>query len=444
MRLFGFTPHRPKRTFSYRETKGSKGPGVDLFTILAILITLTAVFSYINFRYIGLPVTIGVMVIALVLSLILNFLGSFGLGMDQQAEALLRGIDFDKTVLHGMLSFLLFAGALHIDINDLMEVKWSIGALATVGTLISTFLVGTLTWLVLGWFGVGLSYLYCLLFGALISPTDPIAVLGILKTAGAPKSLEMRITGESLFNDGVGIVVFLIMLEMATGTHQVSASHIGLLFVQEAIGGALFGVGLGYVAYQMLKSVDNYQVEILITLSLVAGGYSLAHALHLSGPIAIVVAGLLIGNHGRLFGMSEKTRAHLDVFWELVDEILNAVLFVLIGLEILVLTFTEQYLLASLLIIPLVLLARFVAVGIPVTVLRTFRAFSPGAVRIMTWGGLRGGISVALALSLPLGPERDVILAITYAVVVFSIVVQGLTLDRVVKRTMLRQASHTM
>ena len=417
---------------------------MDLFNILAILITLAAVFSYINFRYIGLPVTIGVMVIALSMSLMLNLLGSFGLGLKPQAELLLRNIDFDRTLLHGMLSFLLFAGALHIDINDLIELKWSIGALATVGTLISTFLVGTLTWFVLGWFGIGLSYLYCLLFGALISPTDPIAVLSILKTAGAPKSLEMRITGESLFNDGVGIVVFLVILEMATGAHEVSAGHIGLLFVQEVIGGVLFGLGLGYLAYQMLKSVDNYQVELLITLALVAGGYALADALHLSGPIAIVVAGLLIGNHGRLFGMSEKTRAHLDVFWELVDEILNAVLFVLIGLEVLVLTFTKQYLLASLLIIPLVLFARFVAIGIPVTLLRPFRAFSPGAVRIMTWGGLRGGISVALALSLPPGRERDVILAITYAVVVFSIVVQGLTLERMVKRIILEPAARAV
>lgn len=413
---------------------------MDLFSILAILITLTAAFSYINHRYIGLPVTIGVMVIALVMSLALNLLGWFGVGLKSQAELLLGSIDFDQTLLHGMLSFLLFAGALHVDINDLTELKWSIGSLATVGTLVSTFLVGMLTWWVLGWFGIALSYIYCLLFGALISPTDPIAVLGILKTAGAPKSLEMKITGESLFNDGVGIVVFLTILGVATGTHEISVGHIGLLFVEETIGGVLFGLGVGYLAYLMLKSVDNYQVEVLITLALVAGGYGLADALHLSGPIAMVVAGVLIGNHGRLFGMSAETRAHLDVFWELVDGILNAVLFVLIGLEILVLTFTEQYVLASLIIIPVVLFSRFVAIGIPVTVLRSFRTFSPGAVQIMTWGGLRGGISVALALSLPPGRERDVILAITYAVVVFSIVIQGLTLQKMVRWTMLRHA----
>ena len=414
---------------------------MDLFAILAILITLTALFSYVNHRYIGLPVTIGVMLIALVMSLMLNLLGSFGLGLKQQAELMLGSIDFNKTLLHGMLSFLLFAGALHININDLMEWKWSIGSLATVGTLLSTFLVGTLTWVVLGWVGIELSFISCLLFGALISPTDPIAVLGVLKTAGTPKSLEMRITGESLFNDGVGIVVFLAILEMATGNHATSAGYIGLLFVREAIGGALFGLALGYVAYRMLKSVDNYQVELLITLALVAGGYGLADALHLSGPISIIIAGLLVGNHGRLFGMSAETRAHLDVFWELVDGVLNAVLFVLLGLEMLVLTFTQQFLLASVLIIPLVLFSRFVAIGIPVTVLRSFRTFTPGAVRIMTWGGLRGGISVALALSLPLSPERDVILAITYSVVVFSIVVQGLTLGKFVKRTMLHKVA---
>lgn len=408
---------------------------MDLLNILAILVTLTALFSYINYRYIGLPVTIGVMLIALAMSLVLIVLGAFGFGLEKQAETLLRSIDFDKTLLHGMLSFLLFAGALHININDLVDRKYIIGSLATVGTVFSMFLVSTLTWLVLGWFNVGLPYVYCLLFGALISPTDPIAVLGILKSSGAPKSLKMKIAGESLFNDGIGVVAFLIILEIVTGTHLVRASHIGWLFVKEAIGGGLFGLGIGYVAYRMLKSVDNYQVELLITLALVTGGYTLANLLHLSGPIAIVVAGLLIGNQGRLLAMSDETRHHLDIFWELVDEILNAVLFVLIGLEVLVLTFTQQYLLASLLIIPVVLLARFIAVGLQVTLLRPFREFSPGVIRIMTWGGLRGGISVALALSLPLGPERDGILAITYAVVVFSILVQGLTIKKLVEHT---------
>jgi CPA1 family monovalent cation:H+ antiporter len=407
---------------------------MGLFQILAVLITLTALFSYVNHRYIGLPITIGVMLIALVLSLILNLFGLFGLNLKEAAEHLLGSIDFDDTLLHGMLSFLLFAGALHINIGDLFRRKSIIGALATFGVLLSTFLVGTLTWLCLDLLGSDLPYVYCLIFGALISPTDPIAVLSILKTAGAPKSLEVKIAGESLFNDGVGVVIFLVILEIATGGHEIHAGHIVLLFVQEAIGGALFGLIIGYLVYRMLKSVDNYQVEVLITLALVTGGFALADVLHLSGPIAIVVAGLFIGNHGRLFAMSDETRHQLDTFWELVDEILNAVLFLLIGLEILIITFTKHSLLLSLIMIPIVLIARFVSIGIPITLLRPFRTFSHGAVRIMTWGGIRGGISVALALSLPSGPERNLILTFTYVVVLFSILVQGLTIERMVKR----------
>ena len=259
-------------------------------------------------------------------------------------------------------------------------------------------------------------------------------MLGILKTVGAPKSLETKITGESLFNDGIGIVVFLVLLEIATGAHQMTPGTIGLLFVQEAIGGALFGLALGWLAYHLIRSVDNYQVEVLLTLALVSGGYALASAWHLSGPIAMVVAGLLIGNHGRRFGMSERTRQHLDVFWELVDEILNAVLFVLIGFEVLLLTFTGQYLAAGLLLIPTALLVRFAAIGLPVSLLRPWIPFTPGAVRLMTWGGLRGGISVALALTIPSGTERDAILAITYIIVVFSILVQGLTIGPLIRR----------
>ena len=407
---------------------------MELLDILALLITLTALFGYLNYRTIRLPMSIGVMLIALVFSLFLNLLGVFGLGLEEHAERWLQAIEFEDALLQGMLSFLLFAGALHINLNDLAERKWSIGLLATVGVVISTLVVATLTWWIAGLLGIGLSYLYCLVFGALISPTDPIAVLGILKTAGAPKSLETKIAGESLFNDGVGIVIFLALVGLATGEHAFSAGQVTLLFLQEAIGGGLFGLGIGYLAYRMLKSVDNYQLEVLITLALVFGGYALASGLHLSGPIAIVVAGLLIGNHGRALGMSETTRHHLDVFWELIDEILNAVLFVLIGLEVLVLTFTVRHLLVAALLIPTVLLARFVGVSVPMLLLRPFRRFTPGAIRILTWGGLRGGISVALALSLPPGPERETILVATYAIVIFSIVIQGLTLEKVIRR----------
>ncbi len=407
---------------------------MDAFQISAVLLTLSALFSYINARYVKLPTTIGLMVIALIASLGLLLAGLLVPGIKPWAVDLLEQIDFDQTVLHGMLSFLLFAGALYVNLDDLMEQRWVIGILATVGVFMSTFIIGGLSYLVFYLLGLELRLIDCLLFGALISPTDPIAVLGILKTTQTPKSLETKIAGESLFNDGVGVVIFLVLLKIAAGGDNVSTAYVLGLFAQEALGGATLGFCSGWLAYVMLKRLDNYQVEILITLSLVTGGYALAEALHLSAPIAVVIAGLFIGNHGRRFAMSDKTREHLDTFWELVDEILNAVLFVLIGLEILVLTVYGRELLAAMLLIPLVLLARFVSVGGPIAILRRCRTFSPHAVKILTWGGLRGGISVALALSLPPSPAREVILTVTYAVVVFSIVVQGLTIGRLVAR----------
>ncbi|HKJ64050.1 MAG TPA: sodium:proton antiporter, partial [Desulfopila sp.] len=316
---------------------------MKLFNILAALITLAALFSYINHRFIKLPTTIGVMAISLLGSLGMVFLGVFDVGYEEKALQLVESIDFDETLLHGMLSFLLFAGALHIDVNRLARQKWIIGTLATAGTVSSTFIVGGLTWLVLQLLQLPVPGIYCLLFGALISPTDPIAVLGILKKAGVPESLETKICGESLFNDGIAVVVFLVLLEIATGGHGVTAGTVLWLFVKEALGGLLFGLTVGYIAFRLLKSVDNYKVEVLITLALVAGGYALASRLHISGPLAVVVAGLLIGNRGRLLAMSEVTRVNLDTFWELVDEVLNVVLFVLIGLEVLVLSWDASY-----------------------------------------------------------------------------------------------------
>ena len=279
-----------------------------------------------------------------------------------------------------------------------------------------------------------MSYIYCLLFGALISPTDPVAVLGILKKAGVPKSLETKITGESLFNDGVGVVVFITILKIATKEETLSAGLVFHEFAVEAVGGILFGIALGALGFFMLKSIDNYQVEVLITLAMVAGGYSLAMYLHISGPLAMVVAGLMTGNHGRKLAMSDTTRRHLDMFWELVDEVFNAVLFVLIGLELLIIEWTPKSLAAGLIAIPLVLLARLTAVSFPVSILKLFRDFTPGAIPMLTWGGLRGGISVALALAMPKGPERDLFLTMTYVVVIFSIAVQGLTLRRLSNR----------
>ncbi len=407
---------------------------MNLFDIIALLITLTAIFSFINYCTLKLPMTIGVMLIGLLMSLGLLALKPLGLDLTIQASAILGAIDFNQTLMHGMLSYLLFAGALHVNLTDLANQKWLIASLATLGVLASTAIIGVLLWFILGLLGIDLPFIYCLVFGALISPTDPIAVLSILRTVHAPKSLETKITGESLFNDGIGVVIFLLVSGFAFGGIDITVSSVIIFFLEEALGGVVFGFIVGGITYAMLKRVDNYQVEILLTLALVTGGYALAEALHFSAPIAVVVAGLMIGNHGRMLAMSENTREHLDTFWELIDEILNAVLFVLIGLEILVITFESQLLVAGGLAIVIVLFARFISVGVPVFFIRKFRELTPGVTKILTWGGLRGGISVALALSLPASAERETILAITYCVVVFSILVQGLTIGKLIKR----------
>ena len=407
---------------------------MSIFDTASLLLSIAAVFAYLNYKFIKLPTTIGIMLIALVFSLILVVLSHFGIGFGEQyAEQILNNIDFNETLMHGMLSFLLFAGALHINLEALLEKKWIVGILATIGVVTTTFIVGFASYYIFGWLGIEIPLIYCLLFGSLIAPTDPVAVMGILKTAGATKSLETKIAGESLFNDGVAVVVFLVLLGIATSGHDANASEIALLFAEEALGGAVFGFAIGWITYRMLKSVDNYQVEVLLSLALVAGGYALASQIHVSGPIAIVVAGLFIGNHGRHMAMSETTREHLDTFWELLDEILNAVLFVLIGLEVIVLSFSGNHIIAGLILALVVLLARFISVGIPINLMRLRKDFHPHVVKILTWGGLRGGISVALALSLPASKERDIIVTITYIIVVLSIVIQGLTIKKLVE-----------
>lgn len=403
--------------------------------IIAVLVTIAAIFAYLNERYMRFPRTIGLMALSLVFSLCLMGLGTLGyFSLTEMAANFLSKLNFYDTLMHGMLGFLLFAGALHVNFDDLLGEKWIILLLATLGVIITTFLVGGLAWGLLSLLGMEMPLLYCLLFGALISPTDPIAVLGIMKKAGASKSLETTVTGESLFNDGIGVVVFLALLSIVQGGADADAAGIAKLFLVEAVGGILYGALIGYLTYLLLKRVDKYQVEVLITLATVTAGYRSAELLHVSAPLAIVVAGLLVGNHGRHFGMSPMTRRHLDTFWELVDEILNAVLFVLIGLEYLILPHNMQFLLAGFLMIPLVLLSRWISVSSTVRFLSMFRWFEKGTAKILTWAGLRGGISVALALSLPAGDERSGIIIITYIIMAFSILVQGLTVGRLIEK----------
>jgi monovalent cation:H+ antiporter, CPA1 family len=409
-----------------------------MLDIAATCLVLTALLAYLNHRFIGLPTTIGVMATALLLSLALLGLDKLGLGfgLADLERSFLASIDFSDVLMQGMLSMLLFAGALHVDLSELKAYRWQVGGLAVVSTLLSTVVVGLGAFYVLPLVGLQLPLLYCLLFGALISPTDPIAVMGILKTAGAPKDLELIIAGESLFNDGVGVVVFSMLLATLVSGTPPTLGHGLELLAHEAGGGLLFGAVLGYGLFRLLRSVDNYQVEVLLTLAGVLGGYALASRLHVSGPLAMVVAGLMIGNHGRALAMSDTTRHYIDLFWELLDEILNAVLFVLIGMEVLIITFSPGILVGAGLAIVLTLLARWATVGLPVDLMHQRFKLPRGAGRVLTWGGLRGGISVALALSLPLGEARDTVLALTYCVVVFSILGQGLSIGKLVKRTL--------
>ena len=412
---------------------------ISLFTAIGAVITLAAAFGYLNHRFLRLPPTIGVVVIALVASL-----GTIGidavvpsLGIGGAVRTVIFGIDFHEVLMKGMLSFLLFAGALHVNLGDLLSRKWAIGSMATVGVVLSTFIVGFAIYGITQALGLPLPLIYCLVFGALIAPTDPVAVLGILKTVKVPASLQAKIAGESLFNDGVGIVVFIIMTAIAVGgAHggSIGALDVAVLFVQETLGGAALGLATGFLAYYAMKSIDDHNVEVMITLALVMATYGIASALHLSGPIAVVLAGLLIGNRGSRFAMSETTREHVHTFWSVLDEMMNAALFLLIGFEVVALSINGEVGILMALAIPIVLAARFVSVGTPLALLGLRREYTKGAIPVLTWGGLRGGISVALALSLPAGPERDIILAVTYAVVIFSIVVQGLTVRALVER----------
>ena len=407
---------------------------MDLYSIISILIVLSAIFAYINTRFLKLPSTIGLMIISIVFSIGLFIFGHFFESVSHFEKGFIEQIDFKKVLLDVMLSFLLFAGALHTNIDSLKKQKWPILSFATIGILISTFVIGSLIFGVTKLIGIELPFIFALLFGSLISPTDPIAVLGILKEANAPKPLEVKIVGESLFNDGIGVVVFLTIFNIASMRFaEFNIGEVSVLFAQEVIGGTVLGGILGYVIYLLMKSIDNYETEIMLTLALVMGGSLLATKMHVSAPLAVVVAGLFIGNRARKTAISKETELYLDKFWEIVDILLNAILFVLMGIELLAISFTFDYVLLGTLAIGITLFARFLAIGIPIRILKRKLDFMPGSTKILTWGGLRGGISIALALSLTELMHRELILTITYIVVIFSIVVQGLSLKKVIK-----------
>lgn len=408
---------------------------IDIYTIFTMLIVFTAIFSYINFRFIKLPATIGVMIISLIFSLLLVISGNLFPAISKKAAAAIESIHFEELLMEILLSFLLFAGAIHINIGKLKKQAVPIITFATAGVIISTIIVGVLMFFIFKLLHLNIDLIYCLLFGALISPTDPIAVMGILKNAKIPEALETKISGESLFNDGVGVVVFLSILEVARlGLENLSAGQIGLLFLKEAGGGLAWGWLLGYVAFYLLKSIDNYKVEVIITLAIVMGGYAFANAIHISGPLAMVVAGIMVGNKGKALAMSDTTRDYVGKFWELVDEILNALLFMLIGFEMLVITYDSKLMWIGFAAVAIVLLARIISVSIPIFFLSFRRTFERNTITMLTWGGLRGGISVALALSLPKEMFREELVTVTYIVVVFSIIVQGLTIGKVAKK----------
>ena len=420
-------------------------PGMTFLDLTALLLGLAAVFGYVNFRFFKLPHTIGLTVITLIFSagaLLADALFP-GFEIERFAHALVGRMDFSRTLLQGMLSFLLFAGALHLDLDRLLERKFIITALATAGVVISTLVVGGVCWFLFGLFGIRVPLGYCLIFGALISPTDPVAVMGLLKTVKAPPSLEAKIAGESLFNDGVGVVLFLLLCALFLGEGGAHGGRPGvssalLLFFREVGGGVFLGFLFGYAAYAAMKSIDHYRLEVIISLALVMDVYALASALHCSGPIAVVVAGLFIGNHGRRFAMSDATVDHMEKFWGLLDEVLNSLLFLLIGFEVFLLPLGETRLVeAAILAIPVVLFARFTSVSLPVLSLSPWRRFTRGVIPILTWSGLRGGISVALVLSLaPRLPVEagNLFLLSTYFVVLFSVIVQGLTVRPLLRR----------
>lgn len=408
---------------------------MEIFTLFSVLITLAAAFSYLNTRVLKLPSGISLMLLGTLSALGVIIIGNFSSGFTRLVQQELALIDFSEFLLGILLSFLLFAGSLHVDFDDLKKSAKSITLFAVLGTVISTFLVGIGVYYLLPLLGPGLPIIYCLLFGALISPTDPIAVMGILKKAKLSKEIETNIVGESLFNDGIGVVIFATLLQISTvGVENFGAADVAMLFLKEAAGGIVAGLVIGFIGYRLMKSIDHFQTEILISLAMVMGGYSFCHYIHVSGPLAMVAAGIMTGNRGKAHAMSDVTRDYLGKFWEVTDEILNAILFLLIGLEIVAVNFKSGYLVTGLLAALLIVVARFISLFFPALVFRINKTLGIKTLSIMTWGGLRGGISIALALSLPVSPYKDVIVSITFVVVLFSILAQGFTIENVIAK----------
>ena len=408
---------------------------MNLFNIITYLIVLSSIFGYINVRFLKMPSTIGLMVLSIIFSIVMLLVNYIKPELFRPIEAVVQQINFTSVLLNVMLSFLLFAGALHADSSLMRKESRTILLFAVVGVLISTFLIALMLYGVVQLIGYKLDFIYCLLFGALISPTDPIAVLGILTKANVPKRIEINIVGESLFNDGIGVVIFIIILQVVhNGVEHVSFGNVFILFLREAVGGLAFGFAIGYITYYLLKAIDHYETEVMITIAMVMGGYYLASKLHVSGPLAMVVAGLFTGSRIKQYAMSSTTGLYVDRFWELIDAIMNAVLFVLIGLRLMVLDYTNTYLFIGLFAIPIVLLARYISIKIPLFISRKWVDLDRRGQLLMTWGGLRGGLSIAMALSLSNETHKDLIVFITYIIVLFSILVQGLTVEKFAKR----------
>ncbi|MDY0904391.1 sodium:proton antiporter [Pedobacter sp. CFBP9032] len=410
---------------------------MELYYSFSVLIVLASFFSYLNLRYLKLPSTIGIMIIAMLSSIVLVLTGSLFPKTFDHFSTLLQDVDFTEVLMGAMLNFLLFAGAIHINLIDLREQRAPVIIFSTVSVVISTFAVGALVFYIAPLLGFQIPFIYALLFGSLISPTDPIAVMGVLKDANVRKSLETKVAGESLFNDGVAVVIFAVILQLAQGSDiDISFTNISWLLIKEALGGFALGTILGLGASNAMRKIDDYKVSVLITLSVVMGGYLIAHSIHISGPLTMVAAGIVIGNYGKRTAMSTITKDYLNKFWELIDEILNAILFLFIGFELLIIHNITDYWLIGICCIIIVLFSRFLSIYIPVVLIPFKNKFSSGTIKVLVWGGLRGGVSIALVLSMDEGPYKPLLVGITYFVVVFSIIVQGLTVGKLAKRVL--------